>query len=404
MSTDLANKIVELRKENGKIEKFSDLWNIDEMNRQTMNELTKHFVIEKSGLPDMINKSNNSAKRQTTKKRKASSRKGKGRKNGRYLEHLPLLNTSSISYQGSDRLTVFTPRMVEASPSGDKILAMYEVTPSKKLPPNEKLTSSKLSTRNNAPSTSRFSVNSSNNLSPTKERSIRNWLKNSNIHQNWTKKKTQKWSERRSRSQTRKQPKTTRNMPAKALDNDDDYLDNDTQGRGKPISKTKTVTISNNSSPKRIQHCEYGNCYSQQPCCLSNKATTNMNVTPVQKPSQVCPRRDKFIRGRRRRSESAGSCEILVKSPAHERFVEHEYDNSLVQRYANTADVCNEIDQHRRNSVSPKDDMRGRYEGRQSPKHYGYSNHHDNQYRRSDDHHRSRHRDERKTAMECIVL
>ncbi|XP_060554026.1 serine/threonine-protein kinase fray2-like [Ruditapes philippinarum] len=214
ISSELASRIVNFRKLNGRVQSFSELWNVDGMTRAFMKTLRSNFLIKDAASSGLENINNNSFR---TPKKKEKKNKIKCKEtstvnnktfsnvNSRVLESLPLLSDShGADDTDSDNLfTVYTPIAVQSSASRGKIITVYQVASPDKMKSPEIIKSvlprhnrkeSKNQSKNQAKQqtgpkrttgqnrevkTPSPRKNKDNGLTHSKKKSIQKWLKDS---------------------------------------------------------------------------------------------------------------------------------------------------------------------------------------------------------------------------------
>lgn len=194
----MARNIVKYRKREAKIRKFSELWGIEGMNKSVMHSLRSSCVINNESLKPTGTKSR---KGKTKNKTKQTERSYKGVTSPLRLEDLQsgasrsdigagLQNTPvtliipvcKVLPQCTTNEIVFTPQSLQASTSGNKLTAVYHVSPSNQgHVSTAKVNFDTLSTTVQPPSTLVSTLSSGmdtrpKTLSPSKEQSICRWL------------------------------------------------------------------------------------------------------------------------------------------------------------------------------------------------------------------------------------
>ena len=195
ISASMANKIVKFRKREAKIHNFSELWKVKGMNRSIINNIKSNFKINRSSAGATGNTSFSS-------KRSPKQVETNITQNNRRVTYLQdQENQTDDSYMSTgmvdtpitvilpvcrstkaDDIQIVVPQMLQTSPSGSKLTAVYQMTPRFKhtsTPIVHKVKLEGASTFANPPSMYRaadMSAVVASSLSSTKEQSIRNWL------------------------------------------------------------------------------------------------------------------------------------------------------------------------------------------------------------------------------------
>lgn len=202
ISSQLADKIVCLRKQKGRIQSFSELLDVDGMTRSIMKQLASNCVIRDAPLPEVTDMSNNN-KRTPAKMKKPKVSKNTtikkeriAKMNSRFLESLPLLADTETADCSLDRslMAIYTPTRVRSTPSGEKIFTVYQrASIGKKVHETSKPQAAEnrsdnhphFLTRHDHPSRTKLSIVSrarqskfDHKLSSNKKLSIQKWLQN----------------------------------------------------------------------------------------------------------------------------------------------------------------------------------------------------------------------------------
>lgn len=194
ISASMAKKIVKYRKREAKIRKFSELWGIEGMNKSVMHSLRSSCVINNgSGTKSRKGNTKNKMK-QTEKSYKGAAsslrledlRSGTSRSDeGIGLQNTPvtlIIPVCKVLPQCTTNERIFTPQSLQASTSGNKLTAVYHVSPSNRgHVSSAKVNLDALSTTVQPPSTLASTLSSAvdtrpKTLSPSKEQSICRWL------------------------------------------------------------------------------------------------------------------------------------------------------------------------------------------------------------------------------------
>lgn len=194
----MAKKILQFRKREAKIRNFTELWEIDGMNESIMKALKSNFKINRKSLG--LGTARNTSMSGRRKRKSVIRQLGVSEKTcvqpicGQEDEHdlsniNPAMTNTPITVilpachrNQADDIHILAPETLQASPSGQKLTAVYKIATPQNFGMHvfgQKSSLDAFSTKVYPPSTLRHGDSTTHNtrpLSPAKERSIRHWL------------------------------------------------------------------------------------------------------------------------------------------------------------------------------------------------------------------------------------